>query len=170
MNKLSNEVSKFFKQILKSTNDKFSMHDNLHGEIILEDFAQKRGGNSKVHLSTGSVYGIFAIKKEGTDIDKLFQETQNSVRALDENNEVYPIYWGKDINPGSRIVVHSRPNPNTGNAKLEEIEALRNFRLIYGCIFVTNYKEFEKYLHTQYPPLVGSSHSGKGSKITIIDN
>lgn len=52
MNKLDNEVSKFFKQILKSTNDKFSMYDNLYGEIILEDFAQKRGGNSKVHLST----------------------------------------------------------------------------------------------------------------------
>lgn len=53
MNKLDNEVSKFFKQILKNTNDKFYMYDNLHGEIILEDFAQKRCGNSKVHLSTG---------------------------------------------------------------------------------------------------------------------
>ena len=77
---------------------------------------------------------------------------------------------GGNINPGNRIVIHSRPNPNTGNAKLEEIKELRNFKLIFGCIFITKYKDFESYLHKNYPPLIGTSRSGKGSKVTIIDN
>jgi len=146
------------------------MYDNLHGEIILDDSEDKQGGNSKVHLSTGSVYGIFAIKTKESDIDKLFEETKNSVKSIDEKETIYPIYWGKDINPGSRIVIHARPNPKTGNAKLEQIQELRKFKLIFGNIFITKYKDFEAYLHEHYPALIGTSRGGKGSKITVIDN
>lgn len=166
-----NEVTSFLKKVLSDQKDKFTMYDNLHGEITINDSDDKIiGGNSKVHLSTGSVYGIFAIKQESSNVEELFEEVKNNVNAIDDNNTIYPIYWGKDIKAGSRIPIHVRPNPNTGNAKLEEINKLRNFKLIYGCVFVTNYKEFEKYLHDTYPPLIGTSQSGKGSKITVIDN
>lgn len=170
---MNNEVSSFLKKIANKVKNDFTMYDNLHGEIILDDDGEKLGGNSKVHLSTGSVYGIFAIKTENSDIEKLFEETQkskDSVKSIDKELKIYPVYWGKDINPGSRIVTHSRPNPNTGNAKLEEVKELRNFKLIFGSIFITKYKDFESYLHKKYPPLIGTSRGGKGSKITVIDN
>lgn len=170
---MDNEVSSFLKKVAKEVENNFTMYDNLHGEIILEDDKEKLGANSKVHLSTGSVYGIFAIKTKNSNIEKLFEETQkskDSVKSIDEQQNIYPVYWGKDINPGSRIVTHSRPNPNTGNAKLEEVKELRNFKLIFGSIFVTKYKDFESYLHKNYPPLIGTSKCGKGSKITVIDN
>ena len=170
---MNNEVSIFLKKIANEVKNKFTIYDNLHGEIILDDSEEKLGGNSKIHLSTGSVYGIFAIKTIKSDIGKLFEETnklEGSVVPIDEKEEIYPVYWGKDINPGSRIVVHSRPNPKTGNAKLEEIQELRNFKLIFGSIFITKYKDFESYLYENYPPLIGTSRGGKGSKITVIDN
>ena len=167
---MNNEVSEFLKKVAKKVKNEFTMYDNLHGEIVLNDSKEKLGANSKIHLSTGSVYGIFAIKTPKSNIKKLFEETQNSVISIDENNEIYPIYWGKDINPGSRIVIHARPNPKTGNAKLEEIQELRNFKLIFGNIYITKYKDFESYLHKNYPPLIGTSRGGKGSKITVIDN
>jgi len=170
---LNNEVSKFLKNAAKKVENDFTMYDNLYGEIILDDVGEKLGANSKVHLSTGSVYGIFAIKTENSNIENLFKETnklKDEVKPIDEEEKIYPVYWGKDINPGSRIVTHARPNPDTGNAKLEQFKELRNFKLIFGCIFISKYKDFEAYLHKNYPPLIGTSKGGKGSKITVIDN
>ena len=170
---MNNEVSNFLKKVAKKVANEFTMYDNLYGEIILDDIGEKLGVNSKVHLSTGSVYGIFAIKTKNSNIDNLFKETNKSrdeVKYIDIEEKIYPVYWGKDINPGSRIVTHARPNPNTGNAKLEKIKELRNFKLIFGCIFISKYKKFEAYLHKNHSPLIGTSKGGKGSKITVIDN
>jgi len=169
---LDNEVSSFLKKVAKEVESNFTIYDNLHGEIILEDSVDKLGANSKVHLSTGSVYGIFAIKTKKSNIGELFKEIQkskNSVKSIDEEQKIYPVYWGKDIHPGSRIVSHSRPRTTTGNAKLEKVKELKNFKLIFGSIFITKYKDFEAYLHKNYPPLIGTSREGKGSRITVID-
>ena len=167
---MSNEVIEFLRNTALTVKNEFKIYDNLYGEIKLNDSEEKLGGMSIVHLSAGSVYGIFAIKKENSDLDKLFKETNNKIKPIDKDNKIFPIYWGKDINQGSRILTHARPRKKTGNAKLEEIKELRNFILIYGYIFISNYEEFEIYLHKEYPPLIGTTRHGNTSRYTKIDN
>jgi len=172
-----NQVTLFLKKEVLE-NSEFKRNDNLHGKIKLDDLNGIIGGNSKISLSSGSVYGIFAIETENSNINQLINEVNDKKTKelkdygsimTDGNNKIYPIYWGKDINPGSRIVAHSRHYPGTGNAELEKYPALRNFNLIYGSIYVTKYRDFEDHLFKKYQPLLGTNKVGKESKITLIE-
>jgi len=164
------DVVEFLKNEVESLCDDYKVFENLYGEIQIDDLKAKKGKNTIIHLSTGSVYGIFAIETDDSNEKELFSECNKIASSVTKDKKIYPVYWGKDISPGSRIADHVRPRESTGNAELENINALRGFKLVYGCIYVSKYNEFEKHLHQKYPPLVGTPRRGSKSKFTIIDN
>jgi len=169
---MSNEATDFLKKI--AFEQGFLNYTNLSGDVIFADNGDKIGDNTTVYLSSGSVYCFFAIETEQSDIKALFEETKRTVNAIDVSNKVYPLYWGKGLSALTRISDHVKFRAETStnkNAELEKIKALRKFRVIFGCIYVSCYDEFEKLLHEEYPPLVGSSKTGKGTGAhTIIMN
>lgn len=138
------------------------------GEVNFADSETAFGGNTKIQFSSGSVYGFFAIKTETSSESELFKEVKRTSASLNSEASIYPLYWGKDINPGSRIADHVRPRAKTGNAELEKIVALRKFRVIFGIVYVSRYQDFEKKLHKDFPPLVGSPARGKQSTFTSV--
>ena len=166
---IDNKATLFLKAEVKASNGKFKLNDCMCGDIELADAKGVVGGGSKAHFSTGSVYGIFVVETDKGKMSKLFEEVGNEVESIDQAGTIYPIYWGKDIHPGSRILAHARHNPGTGNAELEKIKALRDLNLIYGCVYVTTYDKFEQHLHTTYKPLLGTSGSGKKTIWSIVD-
>lgn len=138
------------------------------GEVKFADKLPVIGGDTQIQFSSGSVYGFFAIKTESSSVSDLFAEVGKTAMPLNNEGSIYPLYWGRDINPGSRIADHVRPRTKTGNAELEKIDALRQFRVIFGIVYVSRYQDFENELHSDFPPLVGSSARGKLSTFTSV--
>jgi hypothetical protein len=66
----------------------FSIFDSIYGDICTTSITQ----------SSGAVYGIWV--ESSTIIDPL-------VSSIPNNPTWYPVYWGKDISPVSRIRSHS---------------------------------------------------------------
>lgn len=163
---MSNEVTTFLKEYAKRKG--YKVLSEQSGEILFADAGTCIGKETKIHLSSGSVYGFFAIKTKTSSESDLFKEVKRASTALDVEANIYPLYWGKDINPGSRIADHVRPRTKTGNAELEKIVALRKFRVVFTVIYVERYQQFEKELHDDFPPLVGSSIAGRQSIYTSV--
>ncbi len=159
---IDNKATLFLKAEVKASNGKFKLNDCMCGDIDLAKL--------KMSVSTGSVYGIFVVETDKGKMSKLFEEVGNEVKPIDQAGTTYPIYWGKDIRPGSRIQAHTKPSQGTGNAKLGTIKALSGLNLIYGCVYVTTYDKFEQHLHTTYKPLLGTSGSGKPLDVAIVKN
>jgi len=165
---MSNEATGFLLRAAKEA--KYTTYENLSGEVKFGDSDDVIGGDTNVYLSSGSVYCFLAIAIEGSSTEQLFSEVGRAAQPIDSDGMIYPIYFGKDINPGSRIADHVRPRSVTVNAGLEGIKSLRKFRLIYGSIYVARYSEFESFLHEMYAPLIGTSRAGRQSTYTVIVN
>jgi hypothetical protein len=160
-NSVSNEVTDFLKNFA-STNG-YTVFSELSGEISFGDSQSVLGKETKTQFSSGSVYGFFAIKTNVSSETELFKEIGiPQCLALDSEASIYPLYWGKGINPCVRIQDHVCHRASTNNnARLEEIAALRHFKVIFGSIYVARYKSFEQDLHKNFPPLIGSAKGGK---------
>ena len=149
---MSNEVIKFLK---KEAEEKgFDVYESIYGEICLNE-------EKVIKQSSGAVYGIFV------ESNTSFQPNCKPFKAYPE---LYPVYWGKDITPVSRVKAHIQNHKNTGNINLGEIKAIAEKRLIFGAILVSRYQKFEAYLHETYPPLTGSSRKGRELKIIEVLN
>ena len=79
----------------------------------------------------------------------------------------YPVYWGKDITPVSRLKAHVQGHQN-GNINLPSIPELENLPLVFGSIFVAHYDEFERLLHAGFPPLRGTPRAGRQSTVVKV--
>jgi len=147
---VSNEVTDFLRKEAQKSG--FRVLNEVSGSIDL---------NAAIPITqtTGAVYGIFAKSEE---------PISPKVKNIEGHNNLYPIYWGKDISPPKRIGAHVKNYKNTGNAKLKNRPEINGKELIYGAIFVSDYNSFEKHLHDKLKPLIGSSRSGKSSSIIEI--
>lgn len=159
---LKNECIKWKKNDVNSR----SFEEYLYGYF---DF-----NNSFVNQSTGSVYGIWIKITTQESYDNLIKDLNKSSKKIisskvdaifsDESGTWYPLYWGKDINPGSRIRAHFRTGNGTGGLDLSRQKFLHNYEMKWGNILVRDYDSFENYLHKTYPPILGTSCRGRISK------
>lgn len=133
----------------------YHTYNTVVGEITLDQ--------KILHQSSGAVYGVWA-KAPSAD---LFPP---NVIEIPSNRNWFPVYWGKDISPCSRIAAHVRDPKGTGNAKLHQIDILYGMKLIFGAIWVSHYDHFEKHLQKKFPPLIRSTHPGGKSRFIKIMN
>jgi hypothetical protein len=149
---MSNDVTEFLTTF--AVNEGYTVFDSLSGSIEL-------GQTIPIVQSSGSVYGIW-VNSNTTP--------STGVRHLPGHPDWYPVYWGKDICPVSRMKAHVRGHANNGNINLPGIAEVTGKRLIYGAILVSRYEGFESLLHSRFQPLRGTSRAGRRSTIIRIEN
>ena len=149
---MQNEVVQFLLKEAKDIN--FNTFDSVFGDLCFDE-------DKPIKQSCGAVYGI--VVESDTP-------PRASLKPLKHYPKLFPIYWGKDIAPVSRIKAHVQNHASTGNASLRKIHELKGKRIIFGAIFVEKYQDFEAHLHKTYPPLKGSIRSGGKEKIVKITN
>lgn len=129
----------------------YKVFDFLYGAI-------KDRQTFPVLQSSGAVYGIWAQS------DK---PPAKNIEEIPDNEGWYPVYWGKDIAPVSRVKAHVQAYEN-GNIDIFNIPELKGKILIFGAILVNRYVDFESLLHKIFHPLKGTAAQGKKSKIIKI--
>jgi hypothetical protein len=145
------KVVQFLKEVAKK--EGFDVFDSLYGSIQL-------GQIPSILQSSGAVYGIWVNANAAPS---------NVISELPGYRNWYPVYWGKDISPVSRMKAHVQGHRN-GNINLPSIPEVRGKPLVFGAILVARYAEFESLLHTRFPPLKGTSANGKVAKVIRIEN
>ena len=149
---MPNEVVQFLLNEAKEIN--FRTFDSVFGDLCLDK-------TKPIKQSYGAVYGI-VVESDTPPMP--------SLKPLRDYPKLFPIYWGKDIAPISRIKAHVQNHKSTGNANLRKITELEGKRIIFGAIFVERYQDFEEHLHKTYPPIKGSMKHGGREKIVEIMN
>lgn len=149
---MSNCVVALLKKEAEDSN--FTTFSEIFGELFLSDRAA-------IKQSSGAVYGIL-VESDGAPAE--------GVKAISPGSNLYPVYWGKDIAPVSRLKAHVQNHQSTGNANLRSRRELVGKRLYFGAILVSRYSEFEALLHKRYPPMIGTSRRGNVSQIIEIQN
>ena len=147
---MQNEVVEFLRTFANQEN--FACYDSVFGYLELSD-------NTPIKQSSGAVYGIW-VKSES--------KLNNVLKSIPKYPDWYPVYWGKDIKPISRISAHVQDHKGTGNASLRTIQHIKFKPLIFGALFVERYKEFERLVHQKYPALINAGKPGKNSSIIQI--
>lgn len=148
---MGNQVTVFLRSIASIQGN--TVFNEVFGDIILSN-------KKPIKQSSGAVYGIFVESKN----------VIGKTKEIPGNKNWYPVYWGKDLTPPFRIRAHIQNYMGTGNAKLKERKEIKGKELIFGAIFVSKYKEFEKYLHENYKPLLGKNSAGNRAKIIEVIN
>ena len=143
-------VSRFVRRVAQASG--FDVYDAIYGEILL-------GNPTPIQQSSGAVYGIWVFS----------DEIPEGIESLPGHRNWYPVYWGKDIAPVSRMKAHVQGHRN-GNINLPSRVFLRNKQIIYGAILVSNYQNFEQFLHGRYTPMFGTNRVGSRSTIIEIVN
>lgn len=121
-------------------------------------------GTDECRLSDerGSVYGIAIQIKDKNDKETVFNAVSKSRRKLENadqwkeiTNDFYPLYWGKDVNMGSRLFSHTKTMKSTGTLQLNTISSvLGEHRIIYGAVPCLNRLTNEDKLHERYADLL----------------
>lgn len=120
----------------------------------------------------GSVYGVAIKFKDKETSQALFnfikknnkssvKKAMNSTDWKTIGDNYYPLYWGKDINFGSRLYSHTKTLKSTGTIQLCQLKKLNNHEIIYGAIPCINYSEMEKQIKTEYPDILITNKASK---------
>ncbi|SHG46671.1 hypothetical protein SAMN02745753_03976 [Marinomonas polaris DSM 16579] len=150
---MTNEVVNFL--VEEATSEGFKTESAIFGELFLENEPRS------IRQSTGAVYGVLVESKT---------PPRKDLKPIKGFPNLYPVYWGKDIAPVSRLKAHVQNHQSTGNADLRSIEEIQGKRLLFGAIFVEKYSEFEGYLHDSYPPIKGQKSRGRTGTIVEVIN
>ena len=148
---MTNEVVKFLKAT--ATAEQYAVFDAMFGSIHI-------GTKFPICQSSGAVYGIW-VKSESPP--------SPSLKTIPGFDDWYPVYWGKDIAPVSRMKAHVQGHKN-GNIDLPNVIEVQNKPLIFGAILVARYRDFEKLLHGHFPPLKGSPSNGRSHTVVHVEN
>ena len=146
---MTQAVAAFLKQVAKDNT--YAVFDSIHGSIQL-------GREFPITQSSGAVYGIWV---------KTDQPPSQSCMSIPGHPGWYPVYWGKDIAPMSRMKAHVQGHKN-GNIDLPNVQEVQGRPLIFGAILVARYAAFERVLHTHYPPLRGTPAGGRSSSVVRV--
>lgn len=159
-------VSNFLKQQAQANN--FTIFDTIYGEIQLSN------PQCRITQSSGSTYGIWIELNNNNIKSALMSDLKKCGKNVNPNSNAihldwYPLYWGRDIHPGSRIKAHVNTSSNTGGLNLSQLNLSENYHIKYGVILVSDYSKFELFLHQNFPPIVlSSSTPGKVSTASIL--
>lgn len=131
-------------------------------DFISGDILDVGTGECKLSDERGSVYGIAIQIKDENDKEKVFDAVSESRRKLENadqwkaiTDDFYPLYWGEDINMGSRLFSHTKTMKSTGTLQLNKISSvLGEHRMIYGAVPCLNRLTNEDKLHERYADLL----------------
>ncbi len=136
-------------------------------EVVGNDYREFLSGDFKIENKNcafderGGVYGIAVDLTGVSEEDKMAiynsgKKTRNKVNYEDwkpiEGN-IYPLYWGKDINLGSRLYEHTKNSSTVGSLQLNKRDKLVGKKVIYGAVLCNNRGKHEKFLHQKYPDI-----------------
>jgi hypothetical protein len=109
----------------------------------------------------GAVYG-FAARMTGLEIQRLFDEA--SFRKLSRmsarerlqpiEDDLYPIYWGKDRQLGARPHQHLQDPTGTGALRLSTYAALAGKAIACVSLTVSDFEAAEQALQNKFPDLL----------------
>jgi hypothetical protein len=133
--------------------ENYEVFDSLYGRIELHQMPS-------ILQSSGAVYGIWVESESPPSLH---------VEEVPGCSGWYPVYWGKDISPVSRMKAHVQGHKN-GNIDLQNVAEVQGKPLMFGAILVARYREFESLLHTRFPPLRGSCATGKEARVISVQN
>lgn len=155
------ELTQFLKNVASA-----QLHDVFHdisGEISLRP-------EQSITQTSGAVYGL-AVELTNQELLAFREELPKRKRNFPFQpieGSWYALYWGKDLTPGARIKAHVQGHKNNGNAHLKKYKALNNKNIKYAALFVSNYEDFEGYLHANYQPILGTKKKGSSTKIVRV--
>jgi len=149
---MTNIVENFLRRVARAKG--YTVFDSIYGDISLDR-------NSPITQSSGAVYGIWAFSDSSI---------RDELLAIPGHRNYFPVYWGKDISPVSRMKAHVQGHRNNGNIRLREQNELQGKRLIYAAILISNYQQFEQLLIERYVPMLGTRRVGSRSRVIEIIN
>jgi len=103
---MSNEVIDFLRQ--QADKNDYIVFNDVFGQI---DF---NATTKPIKQPSGAVYGI--LVQSNVPI--------STVQQLPSLDNLYPVYWGRDISPINRIVAHYQNYNGRGNANLQGCEEI----------------------------------------------
>ncbi|VVP26789.1 hypothetical protein PS862_04146 [Pseudomonas fluorescens] len=116
---------------------------------------------AKPTLFPGAVYG-FAVCLSESERDALFSEAQarrssrlakiSSFKPIEDN--LYPIYWGKDKQLGARPHQHLQNPTKTGAIRLSTYGTLSGKVLACATLVVSDYVAAERIIQRAFPDLL----------------
>jgi len=136
---LQQKIIDFLEKIAKENS--FNIIENVSGKIV----------NNHIITNGVAVYGIL--------VESSLPLKENH-RSLPGSPNLYPVYWGVDPKPISRILAHLSEYKKTGSVQIHNIKELENKPLYSGVIFLKEYKELEALLHKNFPPYTGKPSVG----------
>lgn len=123
----------------------------------------------RMSQNAGAIYGVW-VQASASKLALLFSQVKSRNRNLKNiadfhpipgHETWYPLYWGKDANPGSRLRAHVEGHKN-GNINIFQYSALHSdVMILYGVLLVEDYCGFESHLFAKFPPLIGTGKRGK---------
>ncbi|RDH81054.1 MAG: hypothetical protein DIZ80_13110 [endosymbiont of Galathealinum brachiosum] len=133
----------------KSTSRTFKISENKDAEGVLY----------------GSVYCVAVIlsadeqvelENEAISKNSLKTKIKNIKRIkIENNNELIPLYWGKDAAVGYRLYRHIlNKKPKAGCIGLRFYKSLQDKDLILASLPVNDFKGFEEHMENKYPPML----------------
>lgn len=144
-------VTQFLRDI--AARDGYRVFNDLFGTIDL-------GAKLPITQSSGAVYGIWVQSST---------PPRPNLQPIPGHAEWFPVYWGKDIAPASRMKAHVKGHRN-GNINLPSVREVQGKPLIFGAILVANYRAFEVHLHNVCRPMLGTAAPGRASTVIRIEN
>ena len=111
-------------------------------------------------IEKGGVYG-FAIKIDCKDKYTVFSSIKEykNFKKIEVTNwkpiedDYYPLYWGTDMNLGTRITAHIKNFAGTGAIHLcdSRYNSIKKYEIIYGAVLCSERKSVENALLKKYP-------------------
>lgn len=126
--------------------------DYLEGEVKYDK------GSCRLE-DRGGVYGI-AVKLDESEVETFFNNNNkkgeevkvNEWRTIGEG--YYPLYWGKDINLGSRLFEHMKASNTVASIQLDKKWSLLcDKSVIYGAVMCVDRHNWERELRKKYPDI-----------------
>jgi len=130
-------------------------------QTIADGTFTNRSNNSKVLELPGAVYG-FCVRLNDNERNSVFEEARSKQTTRLKNiqewlplqDNIYPLYWGKDKMLGARIHQHLKNTKTTGLARLCAYTSLHNKEIACVVLIVTRYSELETALQETHPHLL----------------
>lgn len=152
--------------VLKNKMDEVASVENIQQRVAEGTFINQ-SSNSNVLVFPGATYG-FCVRLNTIEHKAVFLEAQQKGTArLNKiqdwkpiQDDIYPLYWGKEKYAGERVNRHLKNNSQgTGILRLCAYASLHNKEIACVSLTVANNTDFEKAMQRNHPDLLKTSNS-----------
>lgn len=147
-------------RILRKTMEAIAAREGIV-QTVAEGVFVNSSNNAKALSLPGAVYG-FSVRLSASERSAVFAEAvlKQTTRLtgiqswLPLEDNIYPLYWGKDKMLGARIHQHLKNTRTTGLARLCAYASLHDMEIACVALTVTKYSELEAALQKAHPHLL----------------